>query len=379
MLDLDRTTGAEGAQEQSFQAGALVAPLHIRSICNARDRALTLARQAADQLAAAYDVMEEADEAAKLAHVGFRGHRSDMTEEKALKRLSRGRFDPNESIEAFRLELDAAIWTRIIEETQIDQLMDFTERQEFEQALRKDVPPATAENIFATMERLTGDANLIFKRGIARCFAKLDPAFKSHDCFKIGKRMIFTHAFTDSGYLHWGRDLRDTLNDVERVFSKLDGRPSWGSILHALDVDRRGHYGPRQSETDTSYFKARGFMNGNLHLWIKPECKPLLDKVNRLLVWIVTIVFLFGRYPSFAAEVLTYSATADPLCFSSPSVYRASRPARKRSSPTRRAATPADARSITPPEGLPSRRLRVEVVTAHRPLDHHAARGRSPT
>ena len=282
MFDLDQTTGTEGGQEQSFQAGALVAPLHIRSICAARERALTLARQAADQLSAAYEVMGEADEAAKLAHRGFRGHRSDVSEEKALKRLSRGRFDADESIEAFRLELDAAIWTRIIEETQIDQLMDFTERREFEAALRKDVPPATAENIFATMERLTGDADLIFKRGIARCFAKLDPAFKSHDCFKIGKRMIFTYAFTDSGYLNWG-ELRDTLNDVERVFSRLDGRPTWGSILHALEMDRRGRYGRRQSETDTSYFTARGFKNGNLHLWIKPECKPLLDRVNRLL------------------------------------------------------------------------------------------------
>ena len=47
MFDLDQTTGTEGGQEQSFQAGALVAPLHIRSICAARERALTLARQAA--------------------------------------------------------------------------------------------------------------------------------------------------------------------------------------------------------------------------------------------------------------------------------------------------------------------------------------------
>ena len=36
MFDLDQTTGTEGGQEQSFQAGALVAPLHIRSICAAR-------------------------------------------------------------------------------------------------------------------------------------------------------------------------------------------------------------------------------------------------------------------------------------------------------------------------------------------------------
>ncbi|WP_290688531.1 terminase small subunit [Haematobacter sp. UBA3484] len=61
MFDLDQTTGTEGGQEQSFQAGALVAPLHIRSICAARERALTLARQAADQLSAAYEVMGEAD------------------------------------------------------------------------------------------------------------------------------------------------------------------------------------------------------------------------------------------------------------------------------------------------------------------------------
>ena len=283
MFDLDQTHDTQGEQDQGFQGRALVAPLHIRSICAARDKALTLARQAADQLNAAYSVMGEADEAARAAHRGFRGHRSDVAEEKALKRLNRGRFDADESIEAFRFELDAGIWTRLIEETQIDQLMDFTERRDFEEALRRDVPPATAENIFATMERLTGDADLIFKRGIARCFAKLDPAFKSHDCFKIGKRMIFTSAFSECGSLHWARELRDTLNDVERVFSRLDGRPSWGSIVHELDVARRGAYGPRQTETDTGYFKARGFMNGNLHLWIRPECKPLLDKVNRLL------------------------------------------------------------------------------------------------
>ena len=98
MFDLDQTTGTEGGQEQSFQAGALVAPLHIRSICAARERALTLARQAADQLSAAYEVMGEADEAAKLAHRGFRGHRPDDGRGKGAeapepRAVRRGRVD----------------------------------------------------------------------------------------------------------------------------------------------------------------------------------------------------------------------------------------------------------------------------------------------
>lgn len=263
--------------------GALVAPLDLRSISAARDKALALAARAADTLLSGYDLMDEAAEAAKGAHHGHRCYRDQVNEQKAIARLFKDRFDAEESLSAYRRELDAAIWTRLVHETNFVKLMDAKERDTFERSMREDVPEATAENIHATFERLTQDAELMFMRGIARCFTNLDPAFKSHDCFKIGRRMIFTYAFDRWGHLQWNSSLRATLGDVERVFSQLDGNPTWGSVEMTLDRSRRGASGPMQSVVETQYFKLRGFMNGNLHLWIRPECKPLLDKVNRVL------------------------------------------------------------------------------------------------
>src|SRR5690606_26448115 len=83
-------------------------------------------------------------------------------------------------------QTDRAVWGHLIASTKLDQLMDRTERESFHRSLRDNPPPATAENCLATIERLMGEADLIFKRGIATAFAKLDRRFRSHDGFKIG-------------------------------------------------------------------------------------------------------------------------------------------------------------------------------------------------
>lgn len=271
MTHHDRTTPTVG--------GALTAPANLRAICEAREKALAAIERAAHALDDAFDLANDAADLAKPAHGGWHSPRSGRAEELARNALFRGSYDAAESIAAYRADLDAAIWTRLLEESGLRRIMDAKERDDMDTALRADVPPANIENITATVERLMGDSELIFRRGIARAFAALDRRFKSHDGFKIGSRMILTHVFTDYGSFSYG-SIRQTIHDIERAFAVLDHAPDRaGELEAALGRDRARSYGPRQSEVETSYFRARGFKNGNCHLWFSRD--DLVEKVNR--------------------------------------------------------------------------------------------------
>ncbi|WBU58589.1 DUF4942 domain-containing protein [Paracoccus sediminicola] len=268
----------------SFNAGALVAPLNIEAICMMRERALSEMEEAIAAIAKGYALARGAAETAKGAtagHASYLHYDDNQTVEKSLY----PDFDTEKTFATYKRTLDAAIWRRIVEETRLKEIMDRTERDQLDkQMAANDMPEPTFETIRATLARLTGEANLIFQRGVARAFASLSPAFKSHDAFKINKRMIFEWVFSEGGYWSYsghGEQLRRTLADVERVFSQLAGNRSYGALERAIGLSRRGGYGARQSEVESEYFLARTFKNGNLHLWIKDEA--LLRKVNRVL------------------------------------------------------------------------------------------------
>lgn len=184
-------------------------------------------------------------------------------------------------------QLDRKVWRHVIKATNLDQLMDKQEREAFQAALESDPPPATAENIAATVERLIGDADMIFKRGIANAFAKLDRRFRSHDGFKIGARVVLNRAFCDYGSWNHYQRHDDTLVDVERTFHQLDGKPQperYGGIVGVIDGARReASRGVKLQafEVEDAYFRVRVFGNGNAHLWFKR--KDLVGRVNQLL------------------------------------------------------------------------------------------------
>lgn len=195
-------------------------------------------------------------------------------------------FSEREKFEArVTRALDQNVWDHVIKTTNLDQLMDRQERDAFRAALTDDPPPATVENIAATVERLVGDSDLIFKRGIALAFAKLDRRFRSHDGFKLGSRIILSHAMSEWG--SWSRGMDDVLVDVERAFCRLDGKPQperLGGIVGQIDLARREHggWGRRAAfEVRSDYYKANVYLNGNIHLWFAR--KDLVEKVNLLL------------------------------------------------------------------------------------------------
>ena len=193
-------------------------------------------------------------------------------------------YDPDKAKANLRRSVDVAVWRGLMAMTGFNRLMDATAKEAFDLQLQgDDVPEVSEETVRATFAQLFEDADTIFKRGIATAFSKLDRRFKSHDGFKLGARVVISGAFdTTFGSTTYGRAW-DTIADIERAFAVLDGVPPDPRALErAVDESRKGGgYGPKQSEAQTRYFRIKGFMNGNAHLWFVRD--DLVERVNRLL------------------------------------------------------------------------------------------------
>ena len=260
----------------------LVPSSTIKKICAAREAALIKMAEAAATLERGYDLSRIAGELASGAHNGTPVYLDSMKHGDSEKRLHRGDFDAAKSLAAYKKTLDVGIWTHLIDFSGMSTMMDRTAKEELRQSFMGDVPEATEENVSATMRKLFSDADLIFQRGLAVCFSKLERRFRSHDGFKIGSRIILERCFDDWGsWSHYARH-DDTLADVERVFAVLDGeRPNWGALREKINESRSGGMDPRQSECESDYFRIKGFKNGNAHIWMTRD--DLVRKANKLL------------------------------------------------------------------------------------------------
>ena len=269
---------SEGS-EQSASVPAIKS--QIQDIVAARDAAMQKIAQAADALDAAYALTAEADALARQAQMGRKYWGLDRSSNNHFQALYPNGFKPAESVEIFRRQLDASVWSHLWETTGIRDMMDATAAREFDQGLRDEVPPVTLDDVRATFETLMGSADMIFARGLATAFSRLDRRFKSHDAFKLGTRMIVDRAFSEySGSFNrsWAEE---TIIDVERVFAKLDDQaPDGRGLIQEIDADRPS-YGAQQSLTESTYFRIRGFLNGNAHLWFTRD--DLVEKANKIL------------------------------------------------------------------------------------------------
>ena len=288
--------------EAPSQSGALIPRATIEQIVGHRNRAVALFTEAFDAIALASAKVREATEEAHRAAPGvnafYNGHEPEVAEfHKAVRLPDRDRYLRT----AVRL-IDINVWNWVVQYTNLERLMDHEAKQTLrrqmeyvpEPARRRDevatkdeiersMPPVTVENIKATLERFAGDADMIFKRGVANAFSKLDRRFRSHDGFKVGSRIVLWYAFDSWGSLSYDGGFRDTLIDIERAVAVLDGDlvGGYSAALGRLEQTRRGLSGPRQSFTDTEYFRIRGYKNGNAHFWFNRD--DLVEKVNLLL------------------------------------------------------------------------------------------------
>lgn len=220
----------------------------------------------------AFDCLEDGYRAAKLAAPHETLYLFDDAVKRDLVGSNREQF-----VAAVRKRVDAAVWNHLLTHMGLEKLMDATARSDFRKTLQTDPPEATAENCFATMRDLVDDSGMIFRRGIATAFSKLDRRFRSHDGFKLGARIVLSYAFRDFG--GWCRSHDETLRDIERVFLVLDGKPhpEWSASF----AGQINSHGKRPFEVENDYFRLKAFKNGNAHLWFKRD--DLVRRVNLLL------------------------------------------------------------------------------------------------
>lgn len=166
----------------------------------------------------------------------------------------------------------------------------------------------TEENLAGTLEGFIAQADMLWRRGIANVFSKLDRRFKSHDGWKIGGRIVLTYAFDCSyGTPSWRYQSghQETFQDIERVLRILDGKDpttAYAGIVGTFEkhcaLDQTDWY--RLSDAEKAkrhaekaeritfpivvtgdYFRVRIFKNGNAHVWFEND--DLVRRINKLL------------------------------------------------------------------------------------------------
>jgi len=180
-----------------------------------------------------------------------------------------------------RRELDRRMWSRAFDLTGFKQLMDAKAVKEFEDSLEKVVPEFTEGTIRSTFLELYQTSGEMFRRGVFNVFRHLSPDYRTNqkEPFRMGRKII-TYMVTPAH--RGGLEIRhgqpsDRLNDIDRVFKTLDGKPFTPRSLEAeMNVALK-----QRAVFENDYYRAKGFRNGNMHLEFKRL--DLLDKVNELI------------------------------------------------------------------------------------------------
>lgn len=237
----------------------------IEELCGHRARALQLYKQAMDTL----------DEAKKAHSRACAGRHIDT---QFLRDLHYGRVDEKSAREA----VDRGMWHYLIIGTPLGSLMDAKEKSDFEESLRKDPPEITPDTVFATMSRLAGDAERIFRRGLVEAFRTFCGDYHSHDGFKIGTRFIIQNLVTGSGrfrYLnHWRED---KVRDLDRCMHVLDRKPAPEYQQGILAALRTAIQTGIPGVVTGDYFRVRWHAGGNCHFY--PTRPDLVELANKMI------------------------------------------------------------------------------------------------
>ncbi|VWC75549.1 cosnerved hypothetical protein [Burkholderia aenigmatica] len=232
-----------------------------------------------ERVRAALDLLGQAQQLAKAAHLGFPRLVLDESYGCRGRPTITGEYAKRDEAEASMVRIiDIRGWDYLLSESGLRTFMDAKAREQWSSQIAEgDVPELTAANIEATFAQLYGARGDMFERGVIQCFKRLSWNYKTNEPFKFGKRIIVRYLFSQgSSNYHTTNEL----NDLIRVFSVLDGKPEpdhrQGASCLIVEAQRA-----RQTEAKHAYFHLRWFKNGNGHLtFLRPD---LVDQMNKIL------------------------------------------------------------------------------------------------
>ena len=204
----------------------IVKCISIENLLNQRAAVVALVEQGMKTLQEAADLARQGSLGFPDVDVVFHGQRS------STKRLCGSTvIDGAELLTAWIKAIDAGAWAHLMNESGLRTFMDAQARKEWgEKVYSHDVPPLTFENITATFTNLHGARGDMFERGMLGLFRSLSWNYKTNEPFKFGKRVIMESLFyvygtSNSRWLSTNSNRTNELDDLERVFHILDGKP----------------------------------------------------------------------------------------------------------------------------------------------------------
>ncbi|VWD42611.1 cosnerved hypothetical protein [Burkholderia contaminans] len=251
---------------------SLVSSISITNLANQRAAVI-------DRVHAALNLLGEAQQLAKAAHLGFPRLVLDESYGCRGRPTITGEYAKRDEAEAAIVRIvDIRGWDYLLSESGLRTFMDATAREQWSRQIAEgDVPELTADNIKATFTQLYGARGDMFERGVLQCFRRLSWNYRTNEPFRFGKRIIVRHLLSQGSTDH---RITNELDDLIRVFSVLDGKPEpdhrHGAYYLISDAQRE-----RQTEAANSYFHLRWYRNGNGHLTFSRT--DLVDQMNRIL------------------------------------------------------------------------------------------------
>ncbi|WP_423391476.1 DUF4942 domain-containing protein [Burkholderia sp. LMG 21824] len=255
-----------------MDSNTLVPSISIANLANQRVAVV-------ERVRAALDLLGEAQQLAKAAHLGFPRLVLDESYGCRGRPTITGEYAKRDEAEASMVRIiDIRGWDYLLSESGLRTFMDAKAREQWSNQIAEgDVPELTAANIEATFAQLYGARGDMFERGVLQCFKRLSWNYKTNQPFLFGKRIIVKHLFSQgcSNY-----HVTNELDDLMRVFSVLNGVPE-PDHRHGMSGLISAAQRQRKTEAENDYFQLRWFKNGNGHLtFLRPD---LVEQMNKIL------------------------------------------------------------------------------------------------
>jgi hypothetical protein len=266
-------------------SGPVIPSTDLEALLARRDAAVGQLRTIAGAVAAYRDVGDAIWPPPKEGeeHRGAGSSSARFTFDEPTNQQARGRghwLGDDRWLEASIAAVDASLWDHLLDATGLRTFLDHKAREEWrEQIEQRRTPPLTPENVRATFQGLHARRGEFFERGVCAVFRSLSWDYKTNRPHAFGRRIVVRGVHGAYGFPDSRRC--DLLDDLERAFHVLDGKPEPDHREGTYQRLSRRNRSDAGSPLGDAYLSIRTFKNGNAHVtFLRPD---LVDEMNRIL------------------------------------------------------------------------------------------------
>ncbi|MFW6344799.1 MAG: DUF4942 domain-containing protein [Halomonas sp.] len=175
---------------------------------------------------------------------------------------------------------DRDAWMLLLKRSRMAELMSHQDKEAYYKQLRDKPPALTRESVVGTFTELFGNRQATWRRSVVELFAGLAGRYKSHDPFKVGRRMILPNALGWAGWSFYTH-ADDKVDDLQRVIHVIQGKePPTSEEQWSRLIDRARRDGAKGWQAGT-LVEFRWFKNGSLHIWMQDD--TITDAINEII------------------------------------------------------------------------------------------------